>query len=197
MTINDGHDRPCILDLSPIIHGFSPSGFVLFHRLPDGSLEEVKVDRTGLIKVAEETGPIVINGWNQSVWELAPGGDVKVRCTLPERYHKALKPGEMYAFLWPGNEIARWDWGTIREHMGLEVKSRSTEEALTLPRLILSGGAHVSFTVHLESNPWPIRSEREEKVGFALANLDEQRWRSEQAWKASPADRNRKMSEQE
>jgi hypothetical protein len=79
--------------------------------------------------------------------------------------------------------------------MGLELKSMSTEEALALPRLILPGGAHVLFTVNLESNPWPIRSEREENVGFALANLEEQRWRIQEASKASRA--NPKMSEQE
>jgi hypothetical protein len=89
--------------------------------------------------------------------------------------------------LWPGNEIAQWDWGTIKEHMNVELKSRSSEGAQALPRLVLPGGAHTSFTVDEESNPWPMRKEREEKIGFAMANIEEQRWRAQEASNSSPA----------
>lgn len=41
-------------------------------------------------------------------------------------------------------------------------------------------GPQLSFTIRLEPRPWPERSDREARIGFGLANIEEQEWRRKQ-----------------
>ncbi|PVH79613.1 hypothetical protein DL98DRAFT_560718 [Cadophora sp. DSE1049] len=176
----DGHSNPCIFHWSPNIHGFGATGFVLLHETADGTIEKVEIDHTGLVKLPEEKAPLVVGASNYFLWELAPGSETTFVVILPERFQKVLVPGEKYQLVWPGNEIDEWDWGTIPEHANQELKPRSTDYYSQKPRLILPGGPSISFRAEEESDPWPMRAMRESKIGFAAANLEEEKWRLRQ-----------------
>ena len=125
-----GSDRPCIFRWSPAIGCFSPSGFLpLLHGHTTASangFEQVEIDHTGLLKLPENDS-IIVNNWNHHLWEFAPGDSVRFVCGLPARYYKALQAGETYTLLYPGGEVAIWDWGTIQEHLGKEIQARPVE----------------------------------------------------------------------
>ena len=176
----DGHDNPCIFHWSPNIHGFGLIGFVLLHETADGEIEKVEIDHSGLVTLPEEKGPLVVGAGNYFLWELTPGNETTFVATLPERFQKVLVPSEKYHLVWPGNEIDQWDWGTISEHADQELKPRSAYEKSAKPKLILPGGPSVSFQAEEESEPWPMRAMREKKIGFAAANLEEEKWRQRQ-----------------
>jgi hypothetical protein len=97
---------------------------------------------------------MLINGWNHYLWELPPGGEVSFRVNLTENYQRPPVPGERYQLTWPGGEIALWDWGTISEHLGNELKSQSAKES-NLPKLVLPASTSAAFTARQESEPWP------------------------------------------
>ena len=161
-------NKSVIFEWGPLIHGFTKSGFVLL-RSTTTEFEAMRIDHSGLVDLSRH-GPLVVNGYNQDLWELAPGASVAFQLELPERFQKLLNPGETYTLLWPGGPIATWEYGTVREHIGQELKHK--EHSLVLP-----GGPHVSFSAHTEPQPWPMRSGREARVGFYRANLEEQEWR--------------------
>jgi hypothetical protein len=108
--------------------------------------------------------------------------------SLPAQYYQALHAGETYTVLYPGGEVQMWDWGTIEEHRGKEMKARHlmspSEGDANLPRLMIPGGARVSFTVRAEEASWPGRLEYEARHGFEATNLAEQQWRQEEAQKS-------------
>lgn len=68
---------------------------------------------------------------------------------MPERYYRALDAGDTYTLLYPSCEISIWDWGTIEEHLGREIKARSTslvtDAELDVPSLLIPGGAVAHF----------------------------------------------------
>ncbi|KAH7380165.1 hypothetical protein BKA66DRAFT_442479 [Pyrenochaeta sp. MPI-SDFR-AT-0127] len=163
--------KTIIFEWSPHIHGFTESGFVLLHHV-NNNLEVVAVDHSGLVDISRH-GPLLVNGWNQGLWELGAEETVTFQTAVPARYQKLLKAGETYTLLWPGGEVALWEKGTVREHIGRELDDKPTP-------LILPGGPHLTFSTHAELPPWPMREEREARVGFDRANLDEQKWRFEQ-----------------
>ena len=105
--------------------------------------------------------------------QLDPGFSHSVLQTLPARYHKILQSGERYILLWPGGEIAEWDWGEGWERTGQELNGPSTSGV----RLIVPGGPHISFTAESETEPWPARAEKEAQLGFSSANMAEQQRR--------------------
>lgn len=164
---DDSDQRSIIFRWSP----FATSGFVLLRHSVNG-IEEVYVDHSRVIRLAEED-TVLVNGYNQYLWELPPGGKVEFRATLPERYQRQLVPDSRYELLWPGGNIVIWEWGTIPEHLNQELKAISTKEHA----LVLPGGPHVSFTAKIETHPWPMRLERETIVGYAKANFEEEHWR--------------------
>ena len=164
-------DKPLVVEWSAYSHGFAQSGFVLLHHTVT-HLEILHVDHSGLVDISRH-GPLLVNGWNPNLWELTPDRPVKFMHSLPARYQKLLKAGETYTLLWPGGEIALWEEGGVRDHIGRELRDRSDP-------LILPGGPHLTFTTHTESPPWPAREEREARRGFDRANFEEQKWRLEQ-----------------
>ncbi|KAK4204626.1 hypothetical protein QBC40DRAFT_272628 [Triangularia verruculosa] len=174
----DGSNRPCIFRWSPDINGFSPSGLILLRHADssdsDGGLETCDVNHPKPLKFLSEDS-ILVDGQNAHLCELAPGGEARFTASLPARYYQALRAGEMYTVLYPGSEVAMWDWGTIKEHLGKEMKARAA--------LMIPGGARVSFTVRAEEAPWPGRSGYEAQHGFEMANLAEQQWRRDEARK--------------
>jgi hypothetical protein len=129
-------------------------------------------DHSGFVDISRH-GPLLVNGWNHDLWELTPDRPVKFLKSLPARYQKLLKAGETYTLLWPGGEIALWEEGGVRDHIGRELHDRSDP-------LILPGGPHLTFTTHTETPPWSAREDREPRIGFDRANLEEQKWRLEQ-----------------
>lgn len=171
ITRQDTHDDPVTFRWSPDSDGFSLTGFKLFRRTANG-LELIEVDHSGLIDISKKPDDKVTSH-EHHIWDLDQDDNIQFWATLPERYHKHLEPGQQYILLWPGSEIAAWDWGEIEQHIGEEL-NRQPE------RLVLPGGPRVSFTVAEESIPWPERAEREAQVGFDNANLAEQKWRLEE-----------------
>ncbi|KAK4100663.1 hypothetical protein N658DRAFT_507666 [Parathielavia hyrcaniae] len=171
---NDGSDRPCILRWSPTLDGFRLSGFLLLHHTAasaDG-FEPLDIDHSGLMK---PRGGFHHRDWTQP----GPLG----------RHYRALRPRETYTLLYPGGEAAMWDWGTIRENTGKVMQARhllspSAKDGLP-PALLIPGGACVSFTAKEEETPWPGRAEAEARNGFGFANMDEDIWRREEAFKAA------------
>lgn len=174
----DGSDRPCIVRWSPAIDGFSPAGFVLLHEeTAAGGFKTHAVDQTGFLEPPEEDSIAVDYGRDNFLWELAPGAEVRFAANLPARYYAALRDGEAYTLLYPGGEVAMWDYGTIQEHLGRAMKARH-------PTIMIPGEACISFNAQMEKTQWPGRAPYEAEYGFDMANLAEQRWRQEEARKS-------------
>lgn len=139
--IQDGHDEPCIFVWSLTTDGFRPWGFVLLHHTADGGLE--KIDICDKVLALETPDVLFIDGYHSHggiLRELPPAGSDIFMASLDEHYQKLLVPGERYELIWPGGEIALWDWGTIKEHAGQVLRPKPH-------RLVLPGGPRVSFTV--------------------------------------------------
>jgi hypothetical protein len=164
-------NKPIVFEWSPQIHALSKSGLVLL-RHTDTVLEPVPIDHSGLVDISRH-GPLIVNGYNQGLWELAPGGVITVKVTLPARYQKLLEPGESYTMLWPGSNIKAWAYGTVRELVGQEIEDKDSS-------LVLPGGPRVSFSTRLEPQSWPERAAREARIGFDKANQEELQWRRKQ-----------------
>jgi hypothetical protein len=156
----------------------SPSGFVLLHHNAEGGVDTVDVDHSRVLNLSEADA-IVVTGGNMSLWQLSPGGEVVCAAELPERYYRALKAGETYTLLYPGCEILLWDWGTLKEHLGREIRRRTPTTTTALPNPVIPGGQSVTFTAKQEDEPWPERAAYQAKNGFGFANLKELEWRLE------------------
>ncbi|OPB40897.1 hypothetical protein A0O28_0009780 [Trichoderma guizhouense] len=181
--IDDDSDRPCIVRWSPGVEAFSAAGLELWrhtnHENGD-SLVRVQVDYSDGAKLAEATPRLVVQGREPFLCELWPGGSgghVRFTAPLHERYHKGLIEGERYDLVWPGGEVAMWDWGTKREHVGRELRVDAGQPPLHVP-----AGCRVSFTAAAEAVPWPGRAACEATDGFLLANVEERWWRNQHLW---------------
>ena len=188
----DGSDKPCIFRWSPAIDGFSPSGVVLLHHGDSSNSDGPKtceVDYYPKPLKSPNEDSILADAQNGHLFELAPGGEARCIASLPARYYQALRAGEMYTLLYPGGEVAMWDWGTVEEHPGKEMKVQhlmsSSGESSSLSTVMIPGGARVSFTARAEETPWLGRADYEARNGFELANLAEQQWRQEEARKGT------------
>ncbi|KAK4076687.1 CAZyme family GH71 [Trichoderma aggressivum f. europaeum] len=149
--IDDNTSRPCIVRWSPGVEAFSAAGLELWRhtsRANDGSdsLVRVEVDYSGGAKLAVASPRLLVQGWDPFLWELWPGGHVRFTAPLHERYHKGLVEGERYDLVWPGGEIAMWDWGTKHEHVGLELRVDASQPPLRVP-----ARCRVSFTAAAEA----------------------------------------------
>lgn len=80
--------------------------------------------------------PFIVDGF-RSTWEVAPEGNVKFMPGLSKRYRKELKTGAKYELVWPGGEIAIWDWGTINQYLGHELGIKSPKICLPAARVTL------------------------------------------------------------
>jgi hypothetical protein len=129
----DSHEEPCIFNWSAHDDGYGPSGFLLFRHTANGLR---KIDIDGDSFAAPQT-PFLVDGWNQSLWELAPEGRVRFMATLPSRYRKELVMGAKYELVWPGGEIAIWDWGTTKQHLNQELGAKSPKICLPGARVTL------------------------------------------------------------
>ncbi|KAH4848055.1 hypothetical protein HBI46_091450 [Parastagonospora nodorum] len=168
-----GHEgMPLFFEWSTVTHGFKMPGLVLLHHTAVG-LESIAVDHSERLDVSRH-GPIIVNGWNENLWELDPKGSFTLMSSLPGRYQKLLETDETYTLLWPGAEIALWEYGTVREHLGQELDDKDQ-------RLLLPGGPHITFSTHTENEPWPDRAATKARIGFDRANFAEETWRHEQA----------------
>jgi hypothetical protein len=87
-----------------------------------------------------------INGWIENLWELGPKGSFTMMFSLPEKSQKILDTNETYTLLWPGANIALWEYGTVREHMGQELHDKDQH-------LLLPGGPHITFSTYTETEP--------------------------------------------
>ncbi|KAI1428365.1 hypothetical protein F5Y12DRAFT_711347 [Xylaria sp. FL1777] len=182
----DSQDRRCIIRWSPTIDAFSPSGFVLLRHVgKEGGFEVISVDHhTGIVPLPNKDA-ILVNGHNQHLRELAPGDHFSFVANPPERYYRALQAGETYTLLYPGTEQTMWEWGSIKENIGTEIR----REVSPTPghRLVIPGGARVTFTAQSEAQPWPDRAKVEASEGFFSANSLEQQWRSSHIKRRTPS----------
>ncbi|KAF2844698.1 hypothetical protein T440DRAFT_435985, partial [Plenodomus tracheiphilus IPT5] len=168
-----GHEgKPLIFEWSTAAHGLRMPGLVLLHHTAVG-FESIAVDHPERLDLHRH-GPILVNGWNENLWELGPKGSFTLMTSLPERYQKILATNETYTLLWPGANIALWEYGTVREHMGRELYDKDQP-------LLLTGGAHITFSTYTENEPWPDRAATEVRIGFDRANFAEETWRRQQA----------------
>ncbi|KAK4117953.1 hypothetical protein N657DRAFT_490390 [Parathielavia appendiculata] len=133
----DGTDsRPCIFRFDPSVDAFSPpSGLILLrHRWSSGGggLEAVPVNHGYCHSAGQQDS-------SQFLWELAaPGDEVSLTATLPERYFRALEDSwHTFTLLYPGTEFLLWDWGTAQERVGWVSKGTR--------KLVVPGGARVNF----------------------------------------------------
>jgi hypothetical protein len=127
----DSHEEPCIFRWG---RHDATAAFLLFHHTPDGLR---KIEIASEPPSAALQAPVVVDGWGISVRELAPGGRVRSMITLPKRYRTELVSGEKYELVWPGGEIAIWDWGTEKQHIGREVGMKSPKICLPAARATL------------------------------------------------------------
>jgi hypothetical protein len=137
-------------------------GLVLLRHTAVG-FESIAVDHTERLKL-HRNGPILVNGWNESLWELAPKESFTVMTSLPGNYQELLVTNETYTLLWPGANIALWEYGTVREHISRELHDRNQP-------LLLPGGAHITFSTYTEDEPWADRAATEVRIGFDRANF--------------------------
>jgi hypothetical protein len=171
-----GNDKPFIFRWGPYRNAFVHAQLVLLHITEHGP-ERVEVEPLEFASADENT--ILVNGWNQFLWNLPPGGETKMRDSLTANYQRRLKPGEKYALLWPGAEIGMWDWGSMSDHVGKELESQDTRKSKLL-QLVLPASRAVLFTAKQESDPWPDRPETMTEAEFPSVNLKEADWRREE-----------------
>lgn len=139
----DGHNEPCIFKWRPHEDAFISSGLILLHIHPPSYntlSEQLKVYGDGQ-SLFQEPGPFIVKqGTDAHVWEIVSGSHISIKVSLPKEYRECLVPGERYELLWTGGEIALWEWGTIKEYLGRELKPK-------LNKISLAGGSRVGFTV--------------------------------------------------
>jgi hypothetical protein len=175
----DGVDRPCVAFWCPYSGALEYSGLVLLRHNGAGGLDPVAVDHTGVSNATEDVNAFVVKGWEIFLWQLEPGAEVACGAGLPERFYKAMRAGETYTLLYPGHEILLWDWGTLKELAGREMKKRTPAATTTegSPNPVIPGGPTITFKAVEEDEPWPDRAARLAKVGFNKANWEESQWR--------------------
>lgn len=184
----DADGRPLICRWTPWRRFLTWGRLVLLHEKAPGQLEPVDV---GLLeglddhqdRGAEDTAKVPGNG----VWEMSsnPGDRIERRSRLTANYQTKLVPGERYRLLWPGGEIDMWDWGTIEEHEGVDLKARAAAGAGKgdgeLPALVLLPAAGVAFEAVEADEPYPDRARHiageGPHISYDEANAAEHRWR--------------------
>jgi hypothetical protein len=168
---------PVIFAWSPRTNAYSPSGLMLLHHTSSG-LSPLDIDHTAFVSPSEEI-PIVVDRncakFDASIRCMQRGEYYKYYTLLPERYQKGLLPGHTYTLLWPGSKITAWDWGTVESHAGLALPTQPAKP------LILSGGAHLTFTAFEEFPLWLARDAHLARYGFDATNGAEADWRSRRA----------------
>ncbi|KFY31521.1 hypothetical protein V493_01029 [Pseudogymnoascus sp. VKM F-4281 (FW-2241)] len=130
----DMHEEQCIFHWNGREDGCGPLGFLLFRHTENG-LRKINIDMDSHLSKPLQT-PFVVDGFNYT-FEVAPEGNVGFLITLPKRYRKELKTGAKYELVWPGGEIAIWDWGTINQYLGHELGIKSPKICLPAARVTL------------------------------------------------------------
>lgn len=175
----DGQGRPCIVRWSPGVDGFSAAGLELWrHTSSENGDSLVRVDTDHKGSVVQASPCLVVYSWDRFLREFQPGEKVHFTAPLPDRYYRKLVEGEHYDLVWPGGEVAIWNWGTIREHEDQELRANDPSR----PVLCVPAGSRTSFTAVSEAVPWPDRAVYEARHGFLLANTEERQWRAQQLW---------------
>ncbi|OBR10413.1 Kinesin light [Colletotrichum higginsianum IMI 349063] len=183
----DGVNRPCVVRWNPSLEAFGPSGLIVLRHASekDDSFEQLAIEHDGLTEPPEAEGRTLTDGQTDFWFTLAPGGEARLDALLPERYYRVLQADGRYTLLYPGAQLAVWDWGSGQNGSGTETRQAAAEDQgggqKTRPALVVPGGARVSFATQAEQPPWPGREALEAKEGFHRANLEEWRWRREEA----------------
>ncbi|KAK4041153.1 hypothetical protein C8A01DRAFT_45595 [Parachaetomium inaequale] len=185
----DGSDRPCIFRWHPLLDSFSSQSFIVLHHTATGDgVEPCAVDHTKSVRPPlpkEKSISMDRNSWDDHLWELLPGGEGHGSVNFPEHYYQAMRAGETYTLLYPGGEVAMWDWGTRLEHFDKQPKARyRLDNEEMLPALMIPGGAYTSLDACEEETPWPERAASLSAFGFDVANKMEKRWREQEALKS-------------
>lgn len=99
------------------------------------------------------------------------GSDSRPSCHIPKylpaSYQTLLKACETYTLLWPGGEMALWEKGGVRDHIGRKLRGRSDP-------VILPGEHHLELTTHRIIPMICPRMTRGDR-----ANVQKQKWRLE------------------
>mgnify|MGYP001585218931 CR=1 FL=1 len=132
----DDYEEPCVIYWNPEPFSFGPAAFLLFRHTASG-LQKIDINNelSGMLEP-----PLMLEGFRYSVWELAAGrraGEgLAFGATLAERYRREMVVGK-YELVWPGVEIALWDWGTKKQHLGQELGPKSPKIWVPAARITL------------------------------------------------------------
>lgn len=166
----------CVLE--SVQRGLDIFRLVLLRHNAAGGLDPVPVDHTGFSFANERDDGFVVRGGERFFWQLEPGAEAVCGAELPECYYRAMRAGETYTLLYPGHDILTWDWGTLKELTGREIKKRAPAATTEgSPNPVVPGGSAITFKAVEEDEPWPDRAARLAKIGFSMANWEEMQWR--------------------
>ncbi|KAF2124929.1 hypothetical protein P153DRAFT_360575 [Dothidotthia symphoricarpi CBS 119687] len=182
LFLSCGIEKPFVLKWGPYSNAFAQAQLVLLHITEYGP-ERVGVNPLQYAKPDKDT--ILVNGWNQFLWALPLGSEIKRRGKLTANYYRRLIPGEKYELLWLGAEISMWDWESMSDHVGQELESRQVRES-TSPRLILSRSRVIAFPAKQEPEPWLGRPDTKTEAQFQRANKMKEHWRREGYCRRNP-----------
>ncbi|KAK2763257.1 hypothetical protein FQN54_009893 [Arachnomyces sp. PD_36] len=141
----DSSAQPCIPKWQAGEDGFASPGFILLHHAADGEVKKLDLVKDDL-HLATTSQIVVPQSGGPYINEVQPGASISIKSSLPKVYREKLIPGERYELLWPGMEIDLWDWGSISQHVGRELKPRQ-------PKIILPGGPRILFKAVEEWEP--------------------------------------------
>jgi hypothetical protein len=137
----------CVLE--SVQRGLDIFRLVLLRHNAAGGLDPVPVDHTGFSFANERDDGFVVRGGERFFWQLEPGAEAVCGAELPECYYRAMRAGETYTLLYPGHEILTWDWGTLKELTGREIKKRAPAATTEgSPNPVVPGGRRSP------SRPW-------------------------------------------
>lgn len=132
--VRDEHEGSCMFQWHPFSNGFAPLRFVLLRHTANGFQ---KIDIEGEPHPEPEK-PIGLH--KPTLRVLAPESKVRIMESLTHAYRKELVLGEKYELVWPGGEIALWDWGTPNQYPGRELHPKSPKICLPGARITLEVG---------------------------------------------------------
>ncbi|KAH7124361.1 hypothetical protein EDB81DRAFT_219674 [Dactylonectria macrodidyma] len=164
---NDSNEgKPCILSWSQYD---AAAAFMLFHHTPNNNgLRKIDIEGD---PAAAPQAPLIVGGWNGSLRELTPGGSVRFMATLPKRYRRELVSGEKYELVWPGGEIAIWDWGSKEQHSGQRLDEKVPKICLPAARVTLEFNKF-GLDAEAQGSPSPIAASERMEAPTLSVSLD-------------------------
>lgn len=168
-------DKPVTLLWHPWTAAVEKRQFVLL-RQTDAGFEKVELPKDARNKYHTRDTPDVVSYSGQMFSTVPANSTLKMVTSLPAEYHPLMKAGESYVFMWQGEEIEWWQWGTSFELQGHPVKGDTTNR----PSIVLPASNVIGFTARDELLPWPEEAESPRSYDVSVTNRRKQDWRESQ-----------------